>query len=91
MLFSSSLRCKLDYLRVRGMRARLKTFSEIDISCKSFYGRYAKKYRLKYRRCFLAQVCSANLIILRVRVTRTAKNFFSDVSEPSALFYKEIH
>ena len=39
LLFISSLRCKLDYLRVRVIRARLKTFSDVETSYKSFYRR----------------------------------------------------
>jgi len=38
--------------------------------------RYDKKHRLKLRRRFLSQVCVANSIIIYVRATRTAKNFF---------------
>ena len=40
VLFITSLRCKLDYLHVRAMRARLKTFSDVETSCKDFYRRY---------------------------------------------------
>ena len=37
--FIASLQCKLDYLHVRVMRARLKTFSDVETSYKSFYRR----------------------------------------------------
>ena len=35
-----------------------KNFSEAEASCKSFFRRYDKKCRLKYRRHFLFRVCA---------------------------------